>query len=113
LHISPNGEIVPSPPLDALTESAPPDDPSDPLNWPTRRKWIVTAALSATGFNRIMVSTIMAPPLPVISRDLSLTEVQSVMALSIYVLATAFSPLIIGPLSETLGRTPLLHASNL
>lgn len=85
---------------------------ADPLDWPAAQKWTVVAALSATGFNRIMVSTIMAPPLPVISRDLALSEVQSVLALSIYVLATAFSPLLIGPLSETIGRSPLLHASN-
>lgn len=95
------------------TPTPPPPIPGDPLDWPVRRKWIVTAALSATGFNRIMVSTIMAPPLPVISRELGMTEVESIMALSIYVLATAFSPLIIGPLSETIGRAPLMHGSNI
>jgi len=85
----------------------------DPLDWPVSQKWIVTAALSVTGFNRIMVSTIMAPALPTISRELNLGSVQTVMALSIYVLATAFSPLLIGPLSEVYGRAVPMHASNM
>ncbi|PGH34129.1 hypothetical protein GX50_03092 [[Emmonsia] crescens] len=41
-------------------------DAENPLDWRDGRKWMVTDVLSATGFNRIMVSTIMAPapPLP-------------------------------------------------
>ena len=35
-----------------------PDDPEDPKNWSLKMKWGVTSALSATGFNRIMVSTV-------------------------------------------------------
>ena len=35
------------------------------------------------------------------------------MALSVYLLATAFGPLFIGPLSELYGRSPVLHATNL
>lgn len=35
-----------------------PDDAEDPLNWSTKLKWGVTAAVSGTGFNRIMVSTV-------------------------------------------------------
>ncbi|KAJ5104463.1 hypothetical protein NUU61_001810 [Penicillium alfredii] len=34
------------------------------------------------------------------------------MALSIYLLVTAFGPLVIGPLSEVYGRKPILHGSN-
>ncbi|KAJ9143083.1 Efflux pump antibiotic resistance protein [Pleurostoma richardsiae] len=90
-----------------------PSDPENPLNWPTGRKWAVTDVLSATGFNRIMVSTIMAPALPLISKELDMTTTQSVMAMSIYLLATAFGPLVIGPLSEVYGRQRILHASNL
>jgi MFS family permease len=86
-------------------------DVLDPKNWPARRKWAVTDVLSATGFNRIMVSTIMAPALPLIAHELSMTTTQSVMAMSIYILATAIGPLFIGPLSEVYGRAPILHAT--
>lgn len=35
-----------------------PQDTENPLNWSTKLKWGVTAAVSGTGFNRIMVSTV-------------------------------------------------------
>lgn len=59
-----------------------------------------------------MVSTIMAPALPTIANDLHMTSTEAVMSLSVYLLATAFGPLIIGPLSEIYGRRPVLHATN-
>lgn len=36
-------------------------DDANPLDWRAGKKWMVTDVLSATSFNRIMVSTIMAP----------------------------------------------------
>ncbi|KAJ4372573.1 hypothetical protein N0V86_007933 [Didymella sp. IMI 355093] len=78
-------------------------DPWNPKDWPTRTKWAVTDVLSATGFNRIMVSTIMAPALTTIAIELHMSHIESVMALSIYTLAAAFGPLVIGPLSEVYG----------
>lgn len=59
-----------------------------------------------------MVSTIMAPALTTISKELDMNSVEAVMALSAFMLATAFGPLVIGPLSEVYGRKPILHASN-
>lgn len=85
----------------------------NPKDWPSRKKWLVTSILSITGFNRIMVSTIMAPALPAISADLNLSSVKSVMALSVFLIAAAFGPLVIGPLSEIYGRRPVMHATSL
>ena len=73
---------------------------------------MVTDVLSATGFNRIMVSTIMAPALSSIASELNMNSTESAMCLSIYLLATAVGPLLIGPLSEIYGRRIVLHASN-
>ncbi|KAF8859304.1 MFS general substrate transporter [Acephala macrosclerotiorum] len=89
-----------------------PYDAENPLDWTTSRKWSVTDVLSATGFNRIMVSTITAPALGTIAHELNMTSAESAMALSIYLLATAFGPLLIGPLSEIYGRQVVLHASS-
>lgn len=69
--------------------------------------------MSATGFNRIMLSTIMAPALTTISRDLNMSTIDAVMALSSYMLAAVFGPVVLGPLSEVYGRAPVLHASNI
>ncbi|KAK9416474.1 putative Efflux pump antibiotic resistance protein [Seiridium unicorne] len=90
-----------------------PFDAENPKDWPNGRKWAVTDVLSATGFNRIMVSTIMAPALSSIASELNMNSIESVMSLSIYVLATALGPLLIGPLSEMYGRQVVLHASNI
>ncbi|KAJ5625528.1 hypothetical protein N7510_001837 [Penicillium lagena] len=90
-----------------------PYDPENPKDWPTGRKWAVTDVLSATGFNRIMVSTIMAPALSTIAKEFDMNSAESAMALSIYLLATAFGPLVMGPLSEVYGRKRILHASNI
>ncbi|KAL9110909.1 MAG: hypothetical protein Q9227_004524 [Pyrenula ochraceoflavens] len=90
-----------------------PYDAENPLDWPKSRKWMVTDVLSATGFNRIMVSTIMAPALSSIASDLSMSPTESAMSLSIYLLATAFGPLFIGPLSEIYGRQVVMHGSSL
>ena len=42
-----------------------------------------------------------------------MNSVEAVMALSAFMLATAFGPIVIGPLSEVYGRKPILHASNI
>lgn len=89
-----------------------PYDADNPKDWPNGRKWAVTDVLSATGFNRILVSTIMAPALSTIAKELNMSATESALSLSIYILATAFGPLFIGPLSEIYGRQVVLHASN-
>lgn len=87
-----------------LVAVALPFDADDPKNWPSLRKWLVTGVLSMTTFNRIVVSTIVAPVLLTIGAELHMTSIESIMALSAYVLAGAFGPMIIGPLSKVYGR---------
>lgn len=41
-----------------------------------------------------------------------MSSTESALSLSIYLLATAFGPLFIGPLSEIYGRQVILHISN-
>ncbi|KUI64144.1 hypothetical protein VM1G_10901 [Cytospora mali] len=88
-------------------------DPENPKDWTSSRKWIVTSILAITGFNRIMVSTISAPAISTIAKELDMTSTESFMAYSIFALATAFGPLLIGPLSEVYGRQPIFHASSI
>jgi MFS family permease len=59
-----------------------------------------------------MVSTIMAPALTIIGSELHMNSIESVMSMSVYLLATAFGPLLAGPSSEMYGRQPVLHATN-
>ncbi|KAG8169306.1 hypothetical protein KVR01_000051 [Diaporthe batatas] len=90
-----------------------PDDIQDPLNWSMKRKWSITAAISGTGFLRIMVSTMMAPAIDTIAEELNMSTTESTMALSVYLLATAFGPMVIGPLSEVYGRSSIFHFTNI
>ncbi|KAM0454692.1 hypothetical protein ACHAO4_004504 [Trichoderma viride] len=90
-----------------------PDDQENPLNWSSKVKWGVTAAVSSTGFIRIMVSTMMAPAIETIAEELDMTPIESTMALSVYVLATAIGPMLIGPLSEVYGRKSIYHVTNI
>lgn len=43
---------------DAFLVTFGPDDIENPLNWSIKLKWSITAAISGTGFLRIMVSTV-------------------------------------------------------
>ncbi|KAF7362116.1 putative efflux pump antibiotic resistance protein [Mycena venus] len=129
--------IPPAPVLDNKRDEDPyliefiqPIDPSNPKDWPHSRKIAVTDVLAATGFCRIMVryckvsrhkdfmimdkisARSSRPPLPTIKTELHMNSTEAAMALSIYLLATAFGPLIIGPLSEIYGRKNILHACN-
>lgn len=69
--------------------------------------------MSVFDFMAIMTSAIMAPALPLIASDLQMNNVEAQMSLSVYVLAIAFAPLVLGPVSELYGRLLTVHACNI
>lgn len=87
-------------------------DPEDPKNWNKTRKWSVTLTMSGIGFVAILSSSVVAPALSNIAGDLHMSPIEAQMGMSIYVLGLAVSPLILGPLSEMIGRLPVIHATN-
>ncbi len=91
-----------------------PDDPENPKNWRLRRKWAACFVVSAFTFISPVSSSMVAPALPAIGRDLGIhDEFLLSMVLSIFVLAYAVGPLFLGPLSEIYGRTIVLQLTNL
>ena len=91
-----------------------PDDPENPKNWPLKRKWVATFVVSSFTFISPVASAMVAPALPQIAQDLGIqNQVESQMTLSIFLLAYAFGPLFLGPLSELYGRVPVLQLANL
>lgn len=58
-------------------------------------------------------SQMMAPAIETIAMELHMTSIESTMALSVYVLATALGPMVIGPLSEVYGRKSIFHITNI
>lgn len=60
-----------------------------------------------------MSSTIFAPGVPQAMRDFhSNNQALASLLISIYVIGLALGPLLLSPLSELYGRTPLMHAYN-
>ncbi|KAF1961049.1 MFS general substrate transporter [Byssothecium circinans] len=96
-----------------LVAFSPQFDALNPKDWSAGRKWTVTDVMSASGFNRIMVSTIMAPALTTIAGELNMSPTESAMSLSIFLIASAFGPILIGPLSEIFGREVILHTTSI
>ncbi|OCL12150.1 polyamine transporter 1 [Glonium stellatum] len=90
-----------------------PQDPQNPQNWTSTRKWLIIILISAITFNQAMSSTIFAPGVRQALRDLhSSDQASAPLLISIFVVGLAVGPLFLSPLSELYGRTPLMHASN-
>lgn len=81
-----------------------PSDPSNPFNFSLPRKWFIAILTSLGGLVTLMTSNMLAPALTSISEDLHVSETTAAMALSIFVLAYAFGPMVLAPCSEVWGR---------
>ncbi|RPD55141.1 MFS polyamine transporter [Lentinus tigrinus ALCF2SS1-7] len=87
--------------------------PKIPKNWPFSKKWAVTAVVSAYTFMSPVSSSMMAPASDRIAEQYGITNTTiAALLTSIYVLAYAFGPLVLGPLSELFGRARVLQAAN-
>lgn len=90
------------------------DDPENPKNWTKNRKWAATIIISSFTFISPVSSSMVAPALVTMSSDLGVkNSVEQSLMLSIFILAYAVGPLILGPLSEIFGRVPVLQIANL
>ncbi|GAB7359767.1 hypothetical protein MBLNU230_g6938t1 [Neophaeotheca triangularis] len=90
------------------------DDPQNPKNWSKRKKWAVTGVVSLFVFISPVSSSMIAPGLQQIQSDFEIGSDATVqLALSTFVLAFAFGPLFLGPLSELFGRRIIFQLSNL
>ncbi|KZF20237.1 MFS multidrug transporter [Xylona heveae TC161] len=91
-----------------------PSDPANPKNWSFRRKWAAVYVVSCFTFISPCSSSMVSPGIETISRDLHITRTaEGQMTMSAFVLAYAFGPLFLGPLSEIYGRVPVLQLANL
>ena len=98
--------------MDLVTWDSP-TDCANPKNWTVKKKWLITALVSLYAFVSPVSSSMVAPALTTLGRELDMrNDVEVQMALSIFVLGYAFGPLLFGPASEIFGRTRVLQASN-
>ena len=91
-----------------------PKDKENPRNWDTGKKWAVTIVMSSYAFLSPMSSSIVAPSLAQIQHDFGVTnDVERQMMLSVFILAYAIGPLLLGPMSEMYGRVSVLQSASI
>ncbi|KAF7117689.1 hypothetical protein CNMCM5793_006812 [Aspergillus hiratsukae] len=90
-----------------------PNDPRNPQNWSTLRRWWIVGLVSAVTFNISMASTVTAPAVPLIMKRFqdSNPELES-FVVSVYIIGFVFGPLVVAPISELYGRAIILHSTN-
>lgn len=91
-----------------------PDDTEDPRNWPINKKIFLLGFVSLYALVAPMSSSMLSPAMTFIAEDFHITSpIIKSMVVSIQILAWAFGPLIIAPLSEHdyIGRKLVLDVS--
>ncbi|KAH8925806.1 MFS polyamine transporter [Atractiella rhizophila] len=92
---------------------AKPYDPGNPKQWRFNKKWGATAITSAFTFISPVASSMMAPAVGQIGEKFGITNsTELALTVSVFVLAYAFGPLLLGPLSEVYGRSRVLQLAN-
>ncbi|KAM7198494.1 Major facilitator superfamily domain containing protein [Rhypophila sp. PSN 637] len=88
-------------------------DPENPLNWRPTMKWANILMISVISFLVPLVSSMLAPAVPLVMADLNTTSKSfATFCVSIFVLGFACGPLILAPLSERYGRVIIYNISN-
>lgn len=90
------------------------DDPENPYNWPSWLKLLSCIIISLLTFVTPLASSIFAPAIPALMVEFHSDSTElAAFVVSVYILGFAFGPLLIAPLSEIYGRTPVYHVCNL
>ncbi|OOG01135.1 hypothetical protein ASPCADRAFT_159756 [Aspergillus carbonarius ITEM 5010] len=89
-------------------------DPHEhPHQWPSYRKYTILLTVTLPIFLMPLTSTIIAPAVDAIEADFHVTStVEGPLTVSLFLLTYCLGPLLLGPLSELLGRVPIQFAGN-
>ncbi|KAF4434158.1 MFS multidrug transporter [Fusarium acutatum] len=85
-----------------------PDDPYNPMNWPFRKKFIITISYGLTTCWIALASAIFAAAIEPVSVEFNVNTETSAAATSLLVFGFGLGPLVWGPLSELYGRKWLI-----
>ncbi|KAI0179861.1 major facilitator superfamily protein [Hypoxylon sp. FL1284] len=81
------------------------DDPENPRNWPSWRKWIIVAAITPVDLSVSWGASGFSPASSSFRRDFDVSETVATLGLSLYILGLALGPMSLAPLSEFFGRS--------
>ncbi|KAI6081932.1 major facilitator superfamily domain-containing protein [Hypoxylon rubiginosum] len=81
------------------------DDPENPRNWPSWRKWMIVAAITLIDLSVSWGASGFSPASSSFRHDFNLSETVTTLGLSFYILGLALGPMSLAPLSEFFGRS--------
>ena len=88
-----------------------PDDPLNPHNWPSVRRWFQTYTISGVALVGTFASSVFTPGISTTAAEFGSPVVIATLAFSIYQLGLAFGGPFAAPLSESFGRKPVVFIS--
>ncbi|KAJ5281774.1 hypothetical protein N7478_007146 [Penicillium angulare] len=83
------------------------DDPGNPMNWGSFRKWFITFVATISVFAVTLTSSAYSVSANEIFQDFDISSEVFTLGLSLFVLGFAIGPALWGPLSELYGRQKL------
>ncbi|KAJ5856577.1 uncharacterized protein N7529_010521 [Penicillium soppii] len=99
---------------DVFWEEPASEDPANPMNWSSGRKWTIIGMVSFITFLTPLASSMFAPGITQVLNDFDTSSnILATFVVSVYVLGFAFGPLIVAPLSEFSGRTWVYNVCNI
>ncbi|OJJ48413.1 hypothetical protein ASPZODRAFT_61473 [Penicilliopsis zonata CBS 506.65] len=88
-------------------------DSANPMNWTSRRKWSIIGSVSLVTFLTPLASSMFAPGVPQVMVDFhNDSTLLATFVVSVFILGYTFGPLVVAPLSEWAGRSPIYHVCN-
>ncbi|TGO38781.1 hypothetical protein BHYA_0067g00110 [Botrytis hyacinthi] len=97
--------------LDADLVEFVPNDPENPLNWTSLRKWSIVLSLTIANFSCLWIASGYSPAIPDFEERFGTSAEIATLPLVCYVLGLGFGPMLLAPLSEYYGRTPVYLAN--
>ena len=83
------------------------DDPMNPRNMSTARKWVIVFTLAFGSFCVTCVSSLYTTTYDQIDKDFHCSRIVSTLGLALFVWGLGLSPMVLGPISEFYGRRPV------
>ncbi|GAA5856336.1 hypothetical protein JCM8547_000876 [Rhodosporidiobolus lusitaniae] len=82
-------------------------DPESPLNFSYFRKWLIVITITSASFCITSCSSAIAFTYPQVEAEFGISQEVATLGLSLFVLGMGLFPLLVGPLSEWYGRSPV------
>ncbi|KAK7621394.1 major facilitator superfamily domain-containing protein, partial [Phyllosticta citricarpa] len=89
---------------DVIVDFDGPDDPYNPINWPTRKKVVTTLLYGFTTMGATWASSIYSPAVDQISEEFNVGTTVSTLGIALLLFGFGVGPLLFAPLSEVYGR---------